>query len=86
MLNSNQFFKNKIKNTKQEGVIKTIQKWVGKKYTAQQFQILGIDFDQNIDLPDGRRLNCYKIRTKVSSMEDSLTLILEGQAIHAILY
>lgn len=81
MQDSNQFFKNKIKNIKLEAdIIKTIQKWIGKKYTIQEFQIL------EIELLESGKIDSYKIKTQCPSMQDSLILYLEGQAIHTIIY
>jgi hypothetical protein len=94
-MNSTQFFKNKIKNIKPEqDIFKTITKWQNKIYTLKNvnFQLLEIvefsqkeiskDFETNID-----DLKFYRLKTcEVGNSQFYLTLILQNNLIHQIIY
>lgn len=74
MQDVNQFFKNKINSIELgKNIIQTMQKWIGKKYTFQQFEMLEIKLFKK-----GEKVDKYKIKTRQNSFENFMLLYLEN--------
>jgi hypothetical protein len=98
-MDSNQFFKNKIKNIKlEQDIFKTITKWQNKIYSLKNvnFELLEIkelskkeiltNFDININ-NNIDNLKFYQLKTcEVGNSKFYLTLILQNNLIHQIIY
>lgn len=94
-MDSNQFFKNKIKNIKQgQDIIKTITRWQNKIYSLKNvnFQLLEIVELSQKEIFDnfkvnGKNLKFYQLKTcEVGNSKFYLTLILQNNLIHQIIY
>jgi len=94
-MDSAQFFKNKIKNIKQEqDIIETITKWQNKIYTLKnlKYQLLEIKELSKKEISKGFKTNIddlkfYRLKTcELSNPWFCLTLILQNNLIHQIIY
>jgi len=94
-MDSTQFFKNKIKNIKQgQDIIETITKWQNKTYKYKnlnfQFQVM-LELNQKEILKHYEakidNLKVYRLKTcEVGNPWFCLTLILQNNSIHQIIY